>query len=98
MYVLYSYWKELIATGYEANNNSVFPQHCFSFKSARVISLSGVHLSGFIHLSHAKTAIFDIFFWGFHIIVFFVFSENTNNWMFQVCNQNPRLKFRSGGL
>ena len=33
---------------------SVFPRHCFSFKSARVISLSGVQLSGFIHLSHVK--------------------------------------------
>ena len=43
-------------------SNSVFPQHCFSFKSARVISLSGVQLSGFIHLSHVKTAIFDIVF------------------------------------
>ena len=42
--------------------NSVFPRHCFSFKSARVISLSGVQLSGFIHLSHVKTAIFDIIF------------------------------------
>ena len=38
--------------------------------------------SGFIHLSHVKTAIFDIVFWGFHITVFFVFIENTNNWMF----------------
>ena len=70
----------------------------FSFKSARVISLFGVQLSGFIHLSHVKTAIFDIVFWGFHIIFFFVFIENTNNWMFQVSNQNTRLKFRSGGL
>ena len=41
---------------------SVFPLHCFSFKSARVISLFGVQLSGFIHLSHVKTAIFDIVF------------------------------------
>ena len=58
---------------------SVMPRHCFSIKSARVISLSGVQLSGFIHLSHVKTAIFDIVFWGFHIIFFFVFNENTNN-------------------
>ena len=71
--------------------NSVFPRHCFPFKSARVISLSGVQLSGFIHLSHVKTAIFDIVFWGFYIIFFFVFFENTNNCMFQVCNRNPRL-------
>ena len=41
---------------------SVFPQHCFFFKSARVISLSGVQLSGFIHHSHVKTAMFDIVF------------------------------------
>ena len=81
-----------------AASNSVFPRHCFSFKSARVISLSGVQLSWFIHLFHVKTAIFDIVFWSFDIIVFFVFIENTNNWMFQVCNQNPRLQFRSIGL
>ena len=24
--------------------------------------------------------------------------ENANNWMFQECNQNPRLKFRFWGL
>ena len=53
---------------------SVFPWHCFSFKLARVISLSGVQLSEFIHLSHVKTAIFDIVFWGFHIIFFFAFT------------------------
>ena len=41
---------------------SVFPWHCFSFKSARVISLFGVQLSGLIHFSHVKTAIFDIVF------------------------------------
>ena len=62
---------------------SVFPRHCFSFKSARAISLSGVQLSGFIHLSHVKTGTFDIVFWCFPIIFFFVFIENTNNWMFQ---------------
>ena len=77
---------------------SVFPWHCFSFKSARVIYLFGVQLSGLIHLSHVKTAIFDIVFWGFHIIFFFVSIENTNKWKFQVSNQNPRLKFCSGGL
>ena len=58
---------------------SVFSRQWFSFKSARVIFLSGVQLSGFIHLCHVKTAIFDIVFWGLHIIVFFVFIENTNN-------------------
>ena len=76
----------------------MFPRHCFSYKSAWVIYLSGVQLSGFIHLSHVKTAIFDIVFWGFHVIFFFVVIENTNNWMFNKRNQNPRVKFRSGGL
>ena len=72
--------------------NSVFQRPCFSFKLTTVISLSGVQLSGFIHLSHVKTAIFDIVFGGFHIVFFFVFIENTNNWMFQVCNQKSQTK------
>ena len=40
---------------------SVFPQHCFSFNSARVIFFFGVQLSGFIHLSHVTTAIRGLF-------------------------------------
>ena len=43
-------------------DTTVFPCHCFSFISARVISLSVVQLLGFIHLSHVKIAILDIFF------------------------------------
>ena len=78
--------------------NSVFPRHCFSSKSARVISLFGVQLSGFIHLSHVKTAILGIVFWNFHIIFFFILIENANNWMLQVSIPNPRLQFRSWGL
>ena len=62
-------------------NNSVFPCHCFSFKSARVISLYGVQLLGFIHLSHVKIAILDIVFWAFNSIFFGVFIENSNNWL-----------------
>ena len=77
---------------------SVFPRHCFSFKSAKVISLFGVQLSEFIHLSRVKITVFDNVFWGVHIIFFCVFIENANNGMFPVNNQNPRLKFCSRGL
>ena len=88
----FTQWRE------QKDEYSVFPRHCFSFKLARVISLFGVQLSAFIHLFHVKTVIFDIVFWGFHFLLFFVFIENTKNWMFQVSNQNPRLKFHSAGL
>ena len=74
------------------SHGTVFPSNKL------VISLSGVQLTGFIDLSHVKTAIFDIVFWGFHIISVFVFIGNANNWRFQVSYQNPRLQFRSGGL
>ena len=77
---------------------SVFPQHCFSFKSAGVISLFGVQLSGFIHLSHVKISKLDIVFWGFPITFFFVFIENTNYLMFPVNNKNPILKFCTRAL
>ena len=76
----------------------MFSRHFFSFKSARVISLSGVQLPGFIYLSHVKIDILDFVLGGFHIIFLCIFIENANNWMFQVINQNPRRKFRSGGL
>ena len=65
-------------------SHSVFPRHCFSFISARVISLFGAQLSGFIHLSRVKITVLDIVFWGFHIVFFCVFIENTHNWMFPV--------------
>ena len=35
---------------YTISQYSVFPRHCFSFRSARVISLFGVQLLGFIQL------------------------------------------------
>ena len=83
---------------YDLGLYSVYPRHCLSFKSARIISLSGVQLLGFIHLSLVKIAILDIVFWGFNVLFFCVLIENTNNWMFQINNQNPILKFCSGGL
>ena len=72
--------------------NSVFLRHCFSIKPARVISLSGVQLLGFIHLSNVKIAILDIVFGSFPVLYLCIFIENTNNWMFQINNQNPRRK------
>ena len=59
-----------------------------------VISFSEVQLSGLIQLYHVTIVIFDIVFQGFHILFFCVFIENTNDGIFQVNNQNPRLKFR----
>ena len=55
------------------------------------LSPSLEYISGFIHLFFVRIAMFDIVFWGFHIIFFCVFIENTNNWMFPINNQNPRL-------
>ena len=52
---------------------SVFPRHSFSLKSARVISLFEVQLSGFIFLSHVEIAKFNIVFWGFRIIIIIIF-------------------------
>ena len=58
-------------------HNSVFPRHRTLFKKARV----KLQLLGFIFLHHVTIALLYIF-WGFHSIIFSVFIEITNNWLF----------------
>ena len=74
----------------------VFPRTGFSFKLARVISLSGLHLLGFIHLWHVKIAVLDNTFWGFDII-YYITDHECLKWIIRILIPG-RLNFRSGDL